>query len=233
MNPASSMSRGRFKNLQKLLQTICIRRTRELLNLPEPITSTRRLQLTSEERAEYQDLLQQCRKRFDMAVSGHAKGKLSSSIFLEALHELRLFCNNGRKQSNSVAAGLPADKDEALSLLQQHDRNVCAYCSGIIYSINVSKDADGGMFISSSCSHLVCRSCLPGHTTKRGVCKFCEAGDQAIAFGPISDTEQQPQQQESSWIVNEALRPLLQYPSKLRAFLSDIKENLNHKRYLS
>jgi SNF2 family DNA or RNA helicase len=37
MNPVSSRSRGRFQNLQKLLQTICIRRTRELLNLPEPL----------------------------------------------------------------------------------------------------------------------------------------------------------------------------------------------------
>lgn len=223
-----SHSKGGYENLQKLLQTICIRRTRDLLHLPEPSIQTIRLHFTGEEHSDYQNLLQQCKKRFDMAVSGHVKGKISISTVLEALLELRLFCNNGRKHSRSVSAGLPVDKDEALSYLQQHEQNICSYCSGTIFSISDSEDADGGVFTSPSCSHLVCRSCLPGHRAQPGPCKFCEAGDQAITFRPIVSTTQQHQPAP----VNSISRPLSEYPSKLQACLSDIKINSSHKRYV-
>ncbi|RMJ14385.1 hypothetical protein CDV36_005904 [Fusarium kuroshium] len=123
-SPTASSSKDRFRNLQTLLQTICIRRTKQLLHLPPPIPRIREVHLTPLERQEYDNLIQQARIQIQMAVSGHIKNRINS-IVLDSLLKLRLFCNNG--SANNVLqiapTGLPSDSDEALTYLQQHELN--------------------------------------------------------------------------------------------------------------
>ncbi|KAJ5402936.1 uncharacterized protein N7487_008832, partial [Penicillium crustosum] len=147
--PISSGKRDRFHNLQTLLHAICIRRTRDVLNLPEPNTETRKLPMSSTEKAQYKDLLDECRTKVDMAVSGRRSGKVNSTV-LESLLSLRLFCNNGK-----ATTSVPLDSDEALSYLEQLDKNVCIYCSSTIFWLSDTPDTDGGIFLAS-CRHL-CR----------------------------------------------------------------------------
>jgi SWI/SNF-related matrix-associated actin-dependent regulator of chromatin subfamily A3 len=226
ISPITSTSKARFQNLRTLLRTVCLRRTRELLDLPEPIPQIRRLPLTPPERAEYDDLLLQCRREIDMVVSGRRKRKINSTV-LESLLKLRLFCNNGN--TNAVLCtgptGLPADPDEALTYLQQYDQNVCANCSGIIYSISDIEEAGGGTFISS-CYHLVCHSCMPYYHAQREDCPSCASGNE-----PISSSNH-PQIQSSRRSENAGGLYHGQYPSKLLALFSDISEHPSHKRYL-
>ncbi|KAJ5214568.1 hypothetical protein N7449_001737, partial [Penicillium cf. viridicatum] len=145
--PISSGKRDRFQNLQTLLQAICIRRTRDVLNLPEPTTETRKLPMSSTEKTQYKDLLDECRAKVDMAVSGRRNGKVNSTV-LESLLSLRLFCNNGK-----AAVSIPLDSDEALSYLEQLDKNVCIYCSSTIFWLSDTPDTDGGIFLAG-CRHL-------------------------------------------------------------------------------
>ncbi|GAW19058.1 hypothetical protein ANO14919_085420 [Xylariales sp. No.14919] len=226
-NPIASTSRS-FQNLRLFLQTICLRRTRELLNLPEPITELRELPLNPLEQSQYHDLISQCKIGIDRAVSKHGNGNVSSA-FLESLLKLRLFCNNGR--SNAILElgpnGLPADPDEALIYLEQEGQNTCVYCQGTIYFINEKSKTDGGIFISSCC-HLVCHTCLPNHRTQKQRCPGC-----APASGPVS---QGTLPQRGTSIVStrceiKANSKLMAgpYPSKLQALLSDIRQNYTHK----
>ncbi|KAJ5530060.1 hypothetical protein N7527_003453, partial [Penicillium freii] len=145
--PTSSGKRDRFHNLQILLHAICIRRTRDVLNLPEPTTETRKLPMSSTEKIQYKDLLDECRTKVDMAVSGRRNGKVNSTV-LESLLSLRLFCNNGK-----ATASIPLDSDEALSYLEQLDKNVCIYCSGTVFWLSDTPDTDGGIFLAG-CHHL-------------------------------------------------------------------------------
>lgn len=229
-NPITSTSRGRFQNLRTLLQTICLRRTRELLDLPEPIPQIRKLPLTPSEQAEYDDLLLQGRIEIDMAVSGRRKGKLNS-IVLESLLKLRLFCNNGNTNAvlHTGPTGLPTDPDEALTYLQQRDQNVCTYCSGTIYSVSDAGETDGGIFISSCC-HLVCLNCMPHHHAQKERCPTCAPGN-GLTLPAISSSNGV---QIQSWRRSEDSGPPCpgQYPSKLLALLSDIRRDPTHKRYL-
>ncbi|KAI0805705.1 SNF2 family N-terminal domain-containing protein [Xylaria sp. FL0064] len=215
MNPINSTSRSRFYNLQVLLRAVCLRRTRQLLDLPEPVSKLRRLPFTH------------CRTHIDMAVSNRGKSNINSA-FLESLLKLRLFCNNGQP---SVALeygseALPVDPDEALTYLQQQGQNICVYCSGVIYFINESAETDGGVFITSRC-HLVCQHCLPHHRAQKQLCPVCPVKD-----GPTSHDSllQSGIHTDSGRHDNfNYVRPSGLYPSKLLALLSDIRQNSSHK----
>ncbi|KAF5577105.1 DNA repair recombination RAD5C [Fusarium pseudoanthophilum] len=151
-NPVtSSSSRDRFKNLRTLLETICLRRTREILPLKRPVTYVREVLLTDSERQEYNNLIQEGRTQLDMITSRHSQRKVSS-VVLQSILKLRLFCNNGRSIDNQQfdVTGLPSDPDEALAYLQQHERNICAICSVTIYSIDNSDKTDAGSIVSGS-----------------------------------------------------------------------------------
>ena len=220
-SPSTSDSRERFKNLRLLLGSICLRRTRELLGLPDPKPQLRQLEFSPSERHEYEEIHQQCRRKIDMAVSGHGKGKLNSTV-LESLLKLRLFCNNGtpRRDTGTVSPGNGMDPDEVLSYLQQSNEADCSYCFRPVYSISDARDTDGGLLVPG-CLHLVCRSCIPQYHAEGSRCPRHAAGDaeRSIDFriAPSDDT---------------LLAAQSRYPSKLLAFLDDISKQLSQKRYV-
>lgn len=243
INQSSSNSRDCFLSLRMLLGTICLRRTRVLLNLPEPIPQIRKLSLTPSEQAEYDDIVFECRKAIDMAVSGHRKSRLNSTM-LESILKLRLFCNNGRanRHIQTGPTGLPSDADEVLSYLQQIDQATCIYCTGPIYSINEAQDTDGGTWIMA-CSHLVCQGCLPQHRANKQICPCTSDHNSSSSssrdsgfntlIAPSSMIMGNSSQLQSSQSNSGPIsRSEDQYPSKLLAFLDDIQKQRAHKRYL-
>ncbi|KAI9150829.1 matrix-associated actin-dependent regulator [Paramyrothecium foliicola] len=206
-NPISSHSKNRFQNLQTLLQSVCLRRTRDLLDLPEPITHYRRVALSLSEQAEYNDLLRQCKRDIDMAM--------------------RLFCNNGRAEAilRPGPNGLPEDLDEAWAYLQQHGQNICAFCSGTIYSISEAAETDGGKFLTS-CHHLVCHSCSYQKRAKKKDCPSCASADESTSLSIMPPTKMllAPGDDEAIRTTNQR-----QYPSKLLQLLADISKEPHHK----
>ena len=86
------------ENLRKLLNAICIRRTREIIGLPQSETLVRKLELTNSEQQTYEQILQNGKRTIDMIVSGKGKKKLYSTAF-DVFLRLRLFCNNGLQHS--------------------------------------------------------------------------------------------------------------------------------------
>ncbi|KAK0669910.1 SNF2 family N-terminal domain-containing protein [Cercophora samala] len=215
-NISTSNSHTRFKNLRMLLGSICLRRTREILGLPDPEPKQRDVKLTASEREEYKSIEQRCRQEIDRAVSGHGRGKLNSTV-LESLLRLRLFCNNGtaRKEPGTVSPRHGMDMDEVLSYLQQNNEADCSYCFRQVYSINEAPDTDGGLLIPE-CLHLVCRACIPQYHAAGGRCPLHPVGQvqNSLPFGYPNHT---------------AHHMPTQYPSKLLAFLEDISMQLSQK----
>lgn len=227
-NPiTSSTNKGRFRPLRILLQSICIRRTRELLDLPEPFTRTRRLSFSAEERTAYTGLLNDCKREIDMIVSGHRKGTVKSAA-LESLLRLRLFCNNGVASST----GIPQDDDERLSYLEQMGQNFCGNCKNEIRSIDASANTDGGMLLSP-CGHLICRICMPEH--RKGECPACTKKE-ATSFSRISSSggSNYPATDEYATYPNGYHNTLYdqKFPSKLLALVSDLRTDATHKRFV-
>lgn len=226
-NPVNTNAPNRFENLRVLLKTICLRRTRELLELPEPITTIRRVPLTNSEKAEYDDLLLQGQCSINMAVSGRRKARINSTV-LEALLKLRLFCNNGKDFGNMPSGnrGIPEDPDEAIAYLQQLGQDICAYCNGAIYSLTEFEDTEGGKFIAK-CPHLVCQNCLPQHREQNMQCPTCAVDDRN---GTTELAQSSSSLSTTHLDRSDAARP---YPSKLLALLRDLRGDRENKRYVN
>lgn len=217
-SPISLNVKDRFNNLQTLLRSICIRRTRELLNIPEPIEIRKPLVMAPSELEQYRELFQKCKMRIEMVVSGHRKGRFNSTI-LELFLALRLFCNNGKAEE-----GAPTDMDEALSLLQQLDQDHCVYCGCTILHLSETPETDGGIMIPT-CPHIVCHGCIPQHSMEKKQCPSC---------GP-SNTQSRPTHAGRNQLTRRpgepTTRPVSQYSTKLRALLSDIMQSPSQKWY--
>ncbi|CAI6242193.1 unnamed protein product [Periconia digitata] len=170
----------RFRNLRKLLEILCLRRTKSLLNLPEPTTHTHMLDLSAPEREAYQDFGDSCRHAIDLAISGHSLKKANHHI-IQTILGMRLFCNEGPKafKGKKSLNGLPSDPDHALSYLQTCGKATCAQCHCEVQSMYHSDDRSSATL--TVCEHLICGDCLPIYETDlnndtkegRAICPIC------------------------------------------------------------
>ncbi|KAH6845784.1 SNF2 family N-terminal domain-containing protein [Chaetomium sp. MPI-CAGE-AT-0009] len=222
-SPSTSGSGERFNNLRVLLGSICLRRKRELVGIPDPTPQVRLLKFSPSEQEEYDNIQLQCRREIDMAVSGQGNKQVKSTV-LRSLLKLRLFCNNGTptRGSGPDSRGTIMDADETLSYLQQNDEADCAYCFRPVHSISDARDTDGGLLIPG-CQHLVCRGCMPQFHAEKSRCPRCTGENLDRMF-----TAQGVGQRST---LDNAVLPTRrsQYPSKLLAFLSDISTQLSEK----
>lgn len=173
----------------------------------------------------------------DMAVSKRGNRSLNAAA-LESLLRLRLFCNNGPAPvTYSEAEGLPMDPDEALSYFQQSDDANCVYCHGVIYSLNPTKNMEGGCIISA-CHHLVCHLCMPQFHQDRRKCpeSSCTTLNRSMSKlkskqGILVATSETPANRQRG----NAKEPkgadvrypeTMEIPSKLQVFLWDIMQDM-------
>ncbi|KAJ6104356.1 helicase [Penicillium sp. IBT 18751x] len=97
-NQKHSNVSNRFDNLRKLLGCICLRMTKAIGYLDDPTVDLLYLDLGPAEAQIYNDIVRHHRARLEMAVSLEDNANASQQIF-KAIHELRLFCNNGTREA--------------------------------------------------------------------------------------------------------------------------------------
>ena len=215
ITPTLSDQGNQFANLQTLLRTICLRRTRDILGLPQPIAHPRPIRFSDEERHQYTDLYEHYKRQIQIAVSGNGR---YASTTLQSIHELRLFCNNGLRRRQDEPH---ESDDEILSYLLQLGENACSNCGTNIFCIDKEEGRNRGMFIRP-CRHLVCHSCWPQCVEKKKDtrCLLCTKGH------PTPDLTTHITTGKLSITTDEVVRP---HPSKLLALLDDIKRTYREK----
>jgi len=211
--PTTSKTKSRYQNLQTLLQTVCLRRTKDILGLPKSVAEIRVIRLSDRERVEYDKLFLRFREYVQMAVSGR-RSNVSATI-LHSIHELRLFCNNGPRKA---AAEVPESDDELFSFLQLRDMNLCALCAMPIFSID---EESGGIFVAN-CKHLVCHGCHPQCYTSRKGCLLCYGGHAPLRPSEDSMLALHPESTYSEQLAAE-------FPSKLLALQRDLQNDMGNK----
>jgi SWI/SNF-related matrix-associated actin-dependent regulator of chromatin subfamily A3 len=144
--------------LRQVLSPICLRRTKALLNLPHPRSVDFVVTFSAAEMEFRNNLLRQVRRRLDAAVSGHVDAKTNQTM-LHAILKLRIFCNLGTFMPpiDDRSDKYYLDPDEALTLLQEEGRAVCACCSTEVASINQERDLASAVL--GRCSHVLCVAC--------------------------------------------------------------------------
>ncbi|KAJ5065861.1 DNA repair protein rad5 [Bipolaris maydis] len=217
--PILSKTNNRFGNLSRLLEAICLRRTKSILKQPEPVMETILLQFSAEEQTQYEDYAASCKHYIDLAVSGHSFKKANQQV-IQAILGLRLFCNDGERSlaKRSSAYGLPTLPEEALSFLQTSSDAVCIQCGCEIMVMYQGDDKSSGVL--TVCHHLICGECLPDFEADldensengRSCCPFCGLRAERSSFVIIpSDTEKSTDLPTTVW------------PTKLRAILDSVQ----------
>lgn len=226
--PVLSGPSARFRNLRRLLEIICLRRTKSLLELPEPTVRTHMIDLSRPEKEAYADVGENCRQAVDRALSGRSFQKVNYHI-MQTLLKMRLFCNDGprafasRKSTNS----LPSDPDQALSYLQTCGIANCAQCQCEVQGTNQVGDISSGTL--TICEHLICGECLPLYEkdlddeTQEGrtCCPICGIGWARDAFFILNSDDR----------VKQIPTGPTELPTKLKILLKNLQQqDANDKR---
>jgi len=155
IKPVERKGNRGFNNIRTLLQCVCIRRTKELLELPEFQKIEQYLELSSAERSAYNSVGECYKTAIDDAICGRKPADAYRSI-LQALLRLRLICNHGRIIEASPRPGRE-NEEEMLAFLQEGDVS-CAYCSTQVGLDRPKEEMPSAKL--DPCAHVVCNSCL-------------------------------------------------------------------------
>lgn len=144
--------------LRQVLSPVCLRRTKALLNLPQPRAVDHSITFSSDEMERHVALFGHIRRCLNASVSGLQNAKSKHTI-LQAILQLRIFCNQGTfmPETQEISDEQLLDPDEALTLLQEEGQSTCASCSAEVFIINQERDPGSG--ILGTCSHVLCAVC--------------------------------------------------------------------------
>ena len=204
-----------LQRLRDLLQCICLRRTKDLLDVSEPHSRVELVQLTEEERDQYCRIGEEHRQAIDRAIERSILSEASSGLF-RAILRLRIFCNSGLCVDLEQ---MEANADESLFLLEQGDQAACSYCACDVKSTSDGESANLGVILS--CSHLLCLECISRSEKVRMDrirCVTCGT------ICPVPKLKEEP----SSILDGSSLR-LRGYSSKLEALVRNVAQHNTDK----
>ena len=174
--------------LRQALSPVCLRRTKALLNLPQPRAVDHSINFSPAELERHAALFRHSRRCLDASVSGLHNAKSKHTI-LQAILQLRIFCNQGTfmPEIQDMSDEALLDPDEALTLLQEDGQATCASCSVEVFIINQERDLSSG--ILGACSHILCAVCLKAamNDADQSEVYQCPKCEQAFAEKVLSD----------------------------------------------
>lgn len=156
INPLMRGSENSVEKLRQVLDFSCLRRTKELLNLPDIIHKTRLLTFSAEEKKQYEDTRQRLTGLIKkQQIKPHEKGYISP---FHLLLQLRRVCNHGTFQ-----AAEEFDPKERVPRRANRTRVVeercCQNCKkNLIGNHDFQSQHSGSLTV---CGHLVCFDCVP------------------------------------------------------------------------
>lgn len=109
-------SRG-LENLRSVLRTLCLRRTRDILPLPEIKDNPVELEISAVEKEVYSRAQAEARRAVDYAISNSCIGGVMQGILILIL-QLRLICNHGAFGISSSPTDQTFEVSDSLSLLK-------------------------------------------------------------------------------------------------------------------
>lgn len=219
------------KSLAKLIDSLSIRRTRDLLELPVIQPRVRTLELTVEESARYKQTMADMRRLLQEQV-GDEFVQSQFGMFQVQL-QLRILCNHGTFQRRfSWAKRSVLDEQEAQLCAGSTDDVKCFFCRGLVPvmdSNRIYRDDQG------LCAHVICSECLGSSQKDRSAAEGgspqCPA---CVLSGMLRNGAIKERRIGSNGIEEDSYFQGEGISTKMKAVTLDVKENLkDHKRYAS
>ena len=144
--------------LRDLLDSVCLRRSTECLNLPPLLEVDRELEFSAEERYQYvttKELMDRLirEQASDMRSSGNPFGMFQAQL------QLRILCNHGTFQKQFCSTGprdLRLEREEALASFGRYGEVECSFCKETLPTLSAIRA--GGS--ESRCRHMLCPDCI-------------------------------------------------------------------------
>jgi len=156
------------QNLAKLLDSLCVRRTKVLLNLEDMTELTLYVDFTVEEKMQYAKTHEDM-KRAMQNIVGHSQDNSRFGMFQAQLQE-RLLCNHGtfQHQFHWAKSRLEIDmREEALALGGRMGEVRCSACTQEILVM----DLESAYKLQTLCTHVLCPECQEEGGDR---CPLCE-----------------------------------------------------------
>jgi SNF2 family DNA or RNA helicase len=157
ITPLLKGSENGVERLRVLLDSLCLRRTKELLNLPEATYELRLLNFSAKEEQHY---IQTRDKLIKMIHQNRMQPQTRTSypgVFQLQL-QLRRLCNHGTFQKLSQGTE-EFDPEQAIAQLKKQKEAKCEVCGINITGIHGIEETRSGNF--TTCGHLLCMKCVP------------------------------------------------------------------------
>ncbi|KAK4163844.1 P-loop containing nucleoside triphosphate hydrolase protein [Cladorrhinum sp. PSN259] len=145
--PIEAKSRsGAAKNLRLLLESLCLRRTKELINLPEPEEITYDVHLSAEEKRLYEMVKDQAKTEMERFISS-SQGPGAGKAVLQMVMRLRRICNHGTMDQDLQDCIMDNDTSGDVGVA---GAKICPDCGCEIAETGLSTP-DGKKFLCADC----------------------------------------------------------------------------------
>ena len=218
-----------LENIRMLLESICLRRTKKLLNLPDVFDSDRLVEFSDAEKLQYRATQTEMINTVRQYDSQARNEKGYFGIFQLQL-QLRRLCNHGtfqRQVSQTLENDLLFDPEEALQLLRTKNAAKCTYCNVKITGLSAIEDKVSGVF--TACGHLLCTACVPRFENalqpELGSGLRCSICQRALSSNYLAGWKELSAPNQANPSTNPKLFEEHGVSSKVAALLNDIKIN--------
>ena len=233
--PLLTDSEAGDQNLRLLLRSVCLRRTRHLLDIPNAKDQTIVLSLSPEERTVYSRIIEDTKRNIDDYISNRSLTKAYNGI-LQAILRLRLLCNNGTQQLSNSRSEIQEDYTE--DEYAEGGKLVCLFCSSEIVVSDELNDIPPSASPQNS-SQLLCLACLSPNeintTRYQNETKKKYATNSRRVQQINASLSSSPPRENGDHTSSTYVRPNILpngHSSKLFALVSNIQGNmLSSKRY--
>lgn len=216
-------------SLTLLLDSLCLRRTKDLLHLPDRVDKVRELEFTVQERAQYDQTKSTMNRALRQRV-GDSFVKSRFGMFQVQL-QLRILCNHGTFQHpfSWARRSLMDEREDALCTignLREVKCSACRQCMPILESSSIYRTDN------ANCGHMICVECLgyglenTGSTKSLGHCPLCLPGGSLNTGGKSRNKAINGGSHEENYFQPGG------HSSKMDALIADVRQDLGTtKRY--
>jgi SWI/SNF-related matrix-associated actin-dependent regulator of chromatin subfamily A3 len=218
-----------IERFTRLLDSLCLRRTKDLLHLPEQHARVRKLEFSHEERMQYEQTKKIMLRAAKNQVGGFDQ-KSTLGLFQVQL-QLRILCNHGTYQQpfswNRRKMHLIDEREAMNASLGRDGEATCSACKQTMPLIGA-----GSMFrrFDEHCRHVLCSECMEESTPelRPGTSTSCPLCPSIWKMHPRSSNSTHFQQEDDKYFRAQGKS------SKIEALMKDVIVDIDSsKRYAS
>jgi SWI/SNF-related matrix-associated actin-dependent regulator of chromatin subfamily A3 len=215
--------------LVMLIEALCLRRTKEVIELPEVQSCTRELPFTLEERKQYENT-----KKILIRMISHRVGEVDKSSHFGTFQmnlQMRLLCNHGTYQKPFSWRRHHQDEREAAISALGRDSEI--YCLGCQSPMPVLGSSWLRIDHNKRCNHMLCSECID-ESSGRERCPVCPP-----TLGPelMENNESTNGEDGPDGPVNDKAKNSDDYyfrevghSTKMEALIQDVEQGLNETK---